>query len=80
MSIHCRLTLRSTGDCAYGFSVFDQRRRRGCLCAGVVSRNGGGAEIGPTRRGKGVKIMAIVDRNSGCRLTPGWSKSAESAA
>src|SRR3974377_1930334 len=24
---------------------------------------GGGAEIGPTRRGKGVKIMAIVDRH-----------------
>jgi len=24
---------------------------------------GGGAEIGPTRRGKGVKIMGIVDRN-----------------
>jgi transposase len=26
------------------------------------SAKGGGAEIGPTRRGKGVKIMAIVDR------------------
>ncbi len=24
---------------------------------------GGGAEIGPTRRGKGLKIMAIVDRH-----------------
>lgn len=27
------------------------------------SAKGGGAEIGPTRRGKGVKIMGIVDRN-----------------
>jgi hypothetical protein len=24
---------------------------------------GGGAEIGPTKRGKGMKIMAIVDRH-----------------
>jgi hypothetical protein len=24
---------------------------------------GGGAEIGPTKRGKGLKIMAIVDRH-----------------
>jgi hypothetical protein len=24
---------------------------------------GGGAEVGPTKRGKGVKIMAIVDRH-----------------
>ena len=29
------------------------------LCDG----KGGGAEIGPTRRGKGLKIMAIVDRH-----------------
>jgi transposase len=29
----------------------------------VASAKGGGAEIGPTRRGKGVKIMAIVDRH-----------------
>jgi transposase len=28
-----------------------------------ASAKGGGAEIGPTRRGKGVKIMAIVDRH-----------------
>ena len=27
---------------------------------------GGGAEIGPTKRGKGMKIMAIVDRQA-CR-------------
>ena len=27
------------------------------------SAKGGGAQIGPTRRGKGVKIMAIVDRH-----------------
>ena len=31
--------------------------------ATFASAKGGGAEIGPTRRGKGVKIMAIVDRN-----------------
>ncbi len=28
-----------------------------------ASAKGGGAEIGPTRRGKGVKIMGIVDRH-----------------
>ncbi len=28
-----------------------------------ASAKGGGKEIGPTRRGKGVKIMAIVDRH-----------------
>ena len=28
----------------------------------VASAKGGGDEIGPTKRGKGVKIMAIVDR------------------
>jgi hypothetical protein len=27
------------------------------------TRKGGGAEIGPTKRGKGMKIMAIVDRH-----------------
>lgn len=31
--------------------------------ATFASAKAGGAEIGPTRRGKGVKIMAIVDRN-----------------
>ena len=31
--------------------------------ATFASAKGGGAEIGPTRRGKGVKIMAIVDRH-----------------
>lgn len=31
--------------------------------ATFTSAKGGGAEIGPTRRGKGVKIMAIVDRH-----------------
>src|SRR5690349_16758695 len=35
-----------------------------CFIDGTfASAKGGGAEIGPTRRGKGVKIMAIVDRN-----------------
>jgi len=29
----------------------------------VCQRQGWGAEIGNTRRGKGVKIMAIVDRH-----------------
>ena len=31
--------------------------------ATFASAKGGGAKIGPTRRGKGVKIMAIVDRH-----------------
>jgi transposase len=31
--------------------------------ATFASAKGGGEQIGPTRRGKGVKIMAIVDRN-----------------
>ena len=31
--------------------------------ATFASAKGGGDEIGPTRRGKGVKIMAIVDRH-----------------
>src|SRR5690242_4715978 len=31
--------------------------------ATLVMAKGGGAEIGPTKRGKGMKIMAIVDRN-----------------
>jgi hypothetical protein len=31
--------------------------------ATFVSAKGGGEQIGPTRRGKGVKIMAIVDRH-----------------
>jgi transposase len=31
--------------------------------ATFASAKGGGAEIGPTRRGKGVKILAIVDRH-----------------
>jgi len=31
--------------------------------AKFASAKGGGDEIGPTRRGKGVKIMAIVDRH-----------------
>lgn len=31
--------------------------------ATFASAKGGGEEIGPTRRGKGVKIMAIVDRH-----------------
>ena len=31
--------------------------------ATFVMAKGGGAEIGPTKRGKGMKIMAIVDRH-----------------
>jgi hypothetical protein len=34
--------------------------------ATFVMAKGGGSEIGPTKRGKGMKIMAIVDR-MGCR-------------
>src|SRR3569623_2948242 len=32
--------------------------------ATFASAKGGGAELGPTKRGKGVKIMAIVDRHA----------------
>ena len=31
--------------------------------ATVAMAKGGGADIGPTKRGKGLKIMAIVDRH-----------------
>jgi hypothetical protein len=39
-----------------------------CRChapgnATFAMAKGGGAEIGPTKRGKGMKIMAIVDRH-----------------
>ena len=55
-------------------SGIDRRRqrasRRGALdeeeCfidATFVMAKGGGSEIGPTKRGKGMKIMAIVDRH-----------------
>lgn len=36
--------------------------RESFIDATFASAKGGGAEIGNTRRGKGVKIMAIVDR------------------
>lgn len=36
--------------------------REAFIDATCASAKGGGAEIGPTRRGKGVKILAIVDR------------------
>ncbi|MFO0203550.1 MAG: IS5 family transposase [Alphaproteobacteria bacterium] len=41
--------------------VIDEREA--FIDATFASAKGGGAEIGPTRRGKGVKIMAIVDRH-----------------
>jgi hypothetical protein len=50
--------------------VANELRDRGALdeaeCfidATFVMAKGGGAEIGPTKRGKGMKIMAIVDRH-----------------
>ena len=50
--------------------VANELRERGVLdeeeCfidATFAMAKGGGAEIGPTRRGKGLKIMAIVDRH-----------------
>jgi len=36
--------------------------REAFIDATFASAKGGGAEIGPTKRGKGVKILAIVDR------------------
>jgi transposase len=42
----------------------DQLDPRGCFMdATFSSAKGGGAEIGKTKRGKGVKIMGIVDRH-----------------
>jgi len=53
--------------------VANELRDRGALdeeeCfidATFVMAKGGGAEIGATKRGKGMKIMAIVDRHD-CR-------------
>ena len=50
--------------------IANEMRERGVLdeeeCfidATFVMAKGGGAEVGPTKRGKGVKIMAIVDRH-----------------
>ena len=50
--------------------IANELRERGVLdeeeCfidATFVMAKGGGAEIGPTKRGKGMKIMAIVDRH-----------------
>jgi hypothetical protein len=37
--------------------------RESFIDATFASAKGGGDEIGPTRRGKGVKILAIVDRH-----------------
>ncbi len=49
--------------------IANELRERGVLdeeeCfidATFVMAKGGGAEVGPTKRGKGMKIMAIVDR------------------
>ena len=36
---------------------------KGFIDATFAMAKGGGAEIGPTKRGKGMKIMAIVDRH-----------------
>lgn len=47
-------TLREQGD-------IDEREA--FIDATFASAKGGGDEIGPTKRGKGVKIMAIVDRH-----------------
>jgi transposase len=41
----------------------DLDERECFIDATFASAKGGGDEIGPTRRGKGVKIMAIVDRH-----------------
>lgn len=41
--------------------VIDEREA--FIDATFASAKGGGGEIGPTKRGKGVKIMAIVDRH-----------------
>ncbi len=34
-----------------------------CIDATFASAKGGGAEVGPTRRGKGVRIMVALDRH-----------------
>jgi hypothetical protein len=38
-------------------------KKMGFIDATFALAKGGGAEIGPTKRGKGLKIMAIVDRH-----------------
>ena len=48
--------------------IANELRERGVLDedfidATFVMAKGGGAEVGPTKRGKGMKIMAIVDRH-----------------
>jgi hypothetical protein len=49
----------SPTNCASG--VLDEEE---CFIdATFVMAKGGGAEVGPTKRGKGMKIMAIVDRH-----------------
>ena len=59
---------RSSASSPDGFA--NELRDRGVLDeeesfidATFAMAKGGGAEIGPTKRGKGLKIMAIVDRH-----------------
>src|SRR5580698_9826736 len=55
----CWTQADSDSSCAGSGSVDSQHR-----CAmHMLPQKGGGSEIGPTKRGKGMKIMAIVDRH-----------------
>ena len=71
-NIHLRITAAFLRDLDFVRStdVANELRDSGGLdeqeCsidATFAMAKGGGAEIGPTRRGKGLKIMAIVDRH-----------------
>ena len=42
--------------------------RESFIDAMFSSAKGGGAEVGPTKRGKGMKIMGIVDRGGAAAL------------
>ena len=71
-SAHRRFQAWCRGEVLRGVltDIANELRERGVLdeekcftAATFVMAKGGGAEVGPTKRGKGMKIMAIVDRH-----------------
>ena len=71
----CLLRIRATGACQHEVlrevltqlgntlrdeGIIDERER--CIDATFAAAKGGGEAVGLTKRGKGVKILAIVDR------------------
>ena len=62
----CRNEVLRSVLCALANELRERERLDPSECfidATFAMAKGGGAEIGPTKRGKGVKIMAIVDRH-----------------